>query len=204
MSGEPFQAVHVNCQYSKRSPAETQIVQNGGFGAGVNGVKVESAVVEPGPFSEFIFHVSGPLPANVNDLTPSMIGVLEELEYVSGDVTTVATEAQLTPFLGSDVFLTCGKWRHHHHKGGQNISLMLDCWKVVTFVTNRNHLDAHNQLHSWSIPSRPLRSEPWAVRLHEKEWSQDDDDSFGPVGPLRNKRPHLRHRLLASQRAPRP
>ena len=87
-----------------------------------------------------------------------------------------------------NVFGACStRFRHRAAQGGINATMLEDVWKVCVFMVNRNFLDTHGQTHAWSIPSRPRRDGLWALKhLSDEAWTQEQDDAWGPRGPLRS------------------
>lgn len=77
-------------------------------------------------------------------------------------------------------------FRHSDPNGdGPNFDLLGRCWDIVTFLINRNILDTAGQTSAWSVPSRPLRSSPWAGMAPNV--TQEQDDAAGPSGPRRER-----------------
>lgn len=87
-----------------------------------------------------------------------------------------------------NIFAACSqRFRHRLRNGGINTSLQADVFHVCVFMANRNILDSHGQTNAWSIPSRPRRSEKWAMKhLSDAFWTQELDDKWGPRGPTRS------------------
>jgi hypothetical protein len=146
-----------------------------------------------------------------------LLPALHDNERLSGDTGYTGSPAIITPFKKSkrltsaekeynrdvskvhvtvehcnrdiNIFAACSKrFRHRQAAGGTNLNLLEDIWKVCVFMVNRNLLDAHGQTNAWSIPSRPRRDEPWALKhLTDDVWTQELDDAWGPRGPRRTR-----------------